>query len=68
MVREKVEPPVHKPPQADGDYVYDIYYMNDARFDFRNFEQILCIEACKDELIFGDDRAIENDEVTYFII
>ena len=72
MVREKVPSP-RQPNTIDGGYVYDIYYMNSPQFDFRNLENILAIEALREDLIveeqgrrdsedeYGDDED-SNDE------
>ncbi len=54
MIRERVVgPPAPHASSAinsatdgsDVDFVYDLYYMNNAKFDFRALENILSIEA-----------------------
>jgi hypothetical protein len=56
MVREKVTPPSRLASLAvpemcdqteDDNYVYDVYYMNDSKFDFKSLENILAVEACR---------------------
>jgi hypothetical protein len=56
MIREKVAPPGGRmaslavPEMCDmtegtDNFVYDVYYMNDAKFDYKALENILAIES-----------------------
>ncbi len=44
-------------------YVYDLYYFNNRDFDFRALENILAIEALKEEYIYPSDEEAEYREV-----
>ena len=48
MVRTKVSAPVGQTQSSDDiDYVYDIYYMNSAKFDYRMLENVLTVELMR---------------------
>ena len=62
MVRETVsDRPLHPmlaTPDDDDNYVYDLYYMNDTKFDFKALENILAVESLGWVAVdqFDDDR------------
>ena len=63
MVREKVKRPDGKDLKTEGsDYVYDLYYMNQRDFDFRQLENMLSIEAYKEDYDFQEYRSNDWEE------
>lgn len=61
LVREKA-PTDSK--DDEENYVYDIYYMNSGKFNFRELENDLTVEAMfQDQLVYDEYRASECAEV-----
>jgi hypothetical protein len=73
MVRETVAlPTVGKSSNSaatsgDDRYVYDVYYANDAQFDFRSLEKVLAVEAFSDENAeyMYDETESDEDAAAY---
>ena len=73
MVRERVQPALPEAAAAAAaaaaapnkeEYVYDIYYMNNATFDFHHLENILAVEAFNDsEELYGGKYGEGREEV-----
>jgi len=69
MVRQQVSVPRQSLPDApavvnsDDSYVYDLYYMNQGGFDFRDLEHIIAVEAFENDLVYNDYRGGRNEEV-----
>ena len=61
MVRETIKPANESRADDDG-YVYDIYYMNSPKFDFRNLENILAIEALREDLVAEEQGRRDSEE------
>lgn len=69
MVREKVDPKQQAEQATSSDYVYDVYYLNKADFDYRALENILAIEALKEEeYIYDDYRFVDYVDFNFIII
>ena len=61
LVREKVSTDSK---EDEENYVYDIYYVNSGRFDFRELENDLTVEALfQDQMVYDEYRASECTEV-----
>ena len=53
------------PAAAESGYVYDLYFINNdsLRYDFRDLENILSIEAQHDDLVYENDRQEDCNNV-----